>query len=144
MRFTGVRPNNSMPSIARQPLVFLSYNAVDRVEAMAIKDALKHAAVAVNGADTVVAHADRSRELRRQLLEADAVVAVDLSDQQGAPSVAFEVGAALAANKPVFAVVADSSVRIPLIFTQARVFTVSHVEQMIRQLQLLANAAAAS
>ncbi|MBC7783531.1 MAG: toll/interleukin-1 receptor domain-containing protein [Burkholderiales bacterium] len=128
----------------REPRVFLSYAAIDRDVAQEVHDAMTRSGLTVTGSHTLSTGADLSRELRRQLLESDAVVAVSISDRQGAPAVAFEVGAALAADKPLFAIVDATVAHVAPIFAEARVYSISHVDQMIRQIRITASKAIAS
>jgi len=90
--------------------VFVSHSAQGRAAARTVADRLSDAGMSVRlDQDILVPGTNWEAPLRKALIESDAFVVIIDSGAAVAPNATFELGAAMALNKPVFVVQTSSA-----------------------------------
>jgi hypothetical protein len=115
--------------------VFISHSARDAALALEVANACRGAGIeAVTNGD-LLPGADASDALWEALAESRALLTI-VSPSGPTPSMAIEIGAARAWNKPIYAVVTDpSSARLPAALSGIRLYTVGKIEDVIRAIE---------
>jgi len=112
--------------------VFISHSARDATLAIEVADACREAGLEAVTNGELLPAADASDALWEALAESRALLTI-ISPSGPTPSMAIEIGAARAWNKPIYAVVTDpSSVRLPAALTGIRLYTVGRLQDVIR------------
>jgi len=114
-----------------KPSVFLSYSSRDQELVDDLRRSLADAGFMVVRPQELPSGSEFERAIREMMRQSDAFVLVASDDALGSPWTAFELGAAMAWEKPIFVVSADDGDRLPAYLTGHQIVKKSDVARLV-------------